>query len=204
MIDNVYWLGHASIKITGSNTIYMDPWKIKNDAEKADIVLITHSHYDHCDPSSVDKIIKDDTIVLAPKDCLTKFNNVDIKSVEPGGTFNIKGVKIEAVPAYNAGKSFHSRSNNWVGYMVTIDGKTIYHAGDSDVIPEMEVLKPDIMLLPVGGTYTMNAKEASVIVNKIMPEIAVPIHYGEVIGSSQDAEDFKKLCDCKVEILEAI
>lgn len=202
MLENIHWLGHASVKITGSKTIYIDPWKLKENREPADIILITHSHYDHCEPRDIDKITQKNTLVIAPSDCINKFSGQNTKSVKPGDTLTIEGVVVKVVPAYNVGKSFHPKNNNWVGYLVTIDGKTIYHPGDTDVIPEMESLKTDIALFPIGGTYTMDAKEAADIINKIQPTIAIPIHYGDIVGSAKDAKRFKELCACKVEILE--
>lgn len=199
MPENIHWLGHAAVKITGSKTIYIDPWKLKK-AVPADIVLVTHDHYDHCSPEDIEKIRKKDTVVLSPKDSAGKLK---AKGVKPGDTVTIEEVGIKAVPAYNLNKQFHPKGNNWVGYLVTMDGRTIYHPGDTDAIPEMEGLKPDIAFFPVGGTYTMTAEEAANIASKMQPGIAVPIHYGDIVGSKRDAERFKGLCRCKVEIMEA-
>lgn len=198
MLENIHWLGHASIKITGTKTIYIDPWKLKKPTP-ADIVLITHDHYDHCSEDDISKITKKDTVIVAPKDCAGRLK---AKAVKPQDTVTIDGVTIKAVPAYNIGKQFHPRSNNWVGYLVTIDGKTIYHPGDTDAIVEMEGLKPDIAFFPVGGTYTMDAEDAAGIANKMQPGVAIPMHYGDIVGSKKDAQRFKELCKCNVEILE--
>lgn len=199
MPKDVHWLGHASIKITGSKTIYIDPWKLKKPVP-ADIILVTHDHYDHCSPNDIEKIRGEKTVVVSPMDSAVKLKS---KVVKPGDIINIDGITIKAVPAYNTNKQFHPKSNNWVGYLVTIDGRTIYHTGDTDAIPEMEGLKPNIAFFPVSGTYTMTAKEAADIANKLQPDVAVPMHYGDIIGSRKDAEKFKELCKCKVSIMEA-
>lgn len=199
MPEGIQWLGHASVVITGSKTIYIDPWKL-GKSSPADIILITHDHYDHCSPDDIAKITKKDTVIVAPKDCASRLK---AKAVKPGDTVTINGVTIKAVPAYNIGKQFHPRGNNWVGYLVTMDGRTIYHPGDTDAIPEMEGLKPDIAFFPIGGTYTMDAKEAAGVANKMQPGLAIPMHYGDIVGSKKDAERFKELCRCKVEIMEA-
>lgn len=199
MIENIHWLGHASVKITGSKTVYIDPWKLKK-AVPADIILVTHDHYDHYSPEDINKIRGKDTVVISPQDVSAK---IKAKVIRPGDSLNVDGVVIKAVPAYNTNKEFHPKSNNWVGYLVTIDGRTVYHTGDSDAISEMEKLKPDIAFFPVGGTYTMTAEEAASAANKMQPGIAVPMHYGDIVGSRKDAERFKQFCKCKAEILEA-
>jgi len=203
MAENLTWLGHASFKINSSDgkIIYIDPWQLKGDIEKADIVLITHSHYDHCSVEDIEKIRKDDTIIFASRDCKGKIR-WDMKILEPNKKIEEKGITIETVPAYNIYKSFHPKTNLWLGYIVTVDGKRIYHAGDTDLIPEMDKIKADVMLVPVGGNYTMNAEEAAKAVNKIYPKLAIPMHFGNVVGSTKDAERFRTLCNVPVEILE--
>ncbi len=204
MVENIEWLGHASFKLSGEKIIYIDPWKIAA-GEKADIVLVTHEHYDHCSPEDIAKIAKEDTVIVAVADCQSKILKLDreIKLVEPGSRINVKGIDIEAVPAYNTNKQFHPKANQWVGYIVTIGGKRVYHAGDTDFIPEMAQLKNiDIALLPIGGTYTMDAEEAARAANTIKPKLAVPMHVGDIIGTKADIEKFKRLCQVKCEVLE--
>lgn len=204
MIENIKWLGHASFRLTGEKTVYIDPWKIKG-GDKADIILITHEHYDHCSPEDVAKITKNDTVIVAVADCQSKLLKLDreIRLVEPGKKLNIRGVLVEAVPAYNINKRFHPKDNQWVGYVVTINGKRIYHAGDTDLIPEMSQLKGiDVALLPVGGTYTMNADEAAKAAEIIRPKVAVPMHVGDIVGTKKDIERFKSLSKVPVEVLK--
>jgi L-ascorbate metabolism protein UlaG (beta-lactamase superfamily) len=199
----IYWLGHASFKIKNNLVIYIDPYLIPENTEKADLILITHEHYDHCAVENVRKLVKEDTVIVAPKDCISKFADLVIKGVTPNQMLEVKGVRIETIPAYNLKKSFHTKNSNWVGYILTICGTRIYHAGDTDFIPEMRNLSNiDIALVPVGGNYTMNAEEAAEAVNSFNPKIAIPIHYGEIIGSRSDAGRFKELTKCEVKILE--
>jgi L-ascorbate metabolism protein UlaG (beta-lactamase superfamily) len=186
---NIEWLGHASFKIRGSKLIYTDPYKIR-DTEKADIILITHEHFDHLSPDDIQKIRGPKTMVIAPADCVAKIGGT-VKAIKPGQAINIDEVVIEAVPSYNIGKNFHPKQKNWVGYVIEMSGKRIYQAGDTDVIPEMDNIKADIALLPIGGTYTMTAEEAALACEKIKPTYAIPMHYGSIVGSKQDAERFK-------------
>jgi len=199
------WLGHASFKITNKRVIYIDPYNVPSE-EKADIILITHSHYDHCSIEDVKGIVKDGTIIIIPPDCQSKLSGIqgiNVYLAKPGKKIEAFGIIIEAVPAYNINKNFHEKSNEWVGYIINTDGKRIYHAGDTDFIPEMKEIKEiDIALLPVGGTYTMDASEAAKATNTIKPKVAVPMHYGSIVGSEKDAKRFKELCNVEVEIME--
>lgn len=197
----ICWLGHASFRFLGSKIVYTDPYELKSSEPKADIILVTHDHFDHCVLEDVAKIIKPTTVVVAPADCIKKLHPLKFQSLRPGESTTIEGVKIEAVPAYNMNKNFHPKSNNWVGYVFTLDGQRIYQAGDTDLIPEMKNIKADIVLMPVGGTYTMTAEEAANAVNQINPKLAIPMHWGKIVGTSADAEKFKKLCKCEVQIL---
>ncbi|MCD6463905.1 MBL fold metallo-hydrolase [Candidatus Woesearchaeota archaeon] len=194
-LQRVEWLGHASFFIKGEPSIMLDPFKISRQV-KADIVLITHEHFDHCSVEDLEKVVTTETIIVCPPDCQSKLARVNVKEVlpiSPGKTVSVKGVTIRAVPAYNTNKPFHPKENEWVGYVLTIDGVTIYHAGDTDLIPEMKELQNiDIAMLPVSGTYVMNAQEAAEAVKIIKPKIAIPMHYGSIVGSLQDAEKFKQ------------
>jgi L-ascorbate metabolism protein UlaG (beta-lactamase superfamily) len=199
--ENIHWLGQSSVRISGEKVVYIDPWKIRKP-EKADVVLVTHAHFDHLSPEDIDRVRGPETVVIAPPDCAEKLGK-GARSILPGDTISVEGVTVEAVPAYNTNKDFHPPSNRWVGYVVTVGGKRIYHAGDTDFIPEMRNLRDiDVALLPVGGTYTMTAREAAEAANTVEPRVAVPFHYGAVVGSKSDAEKFKELCRVPAEILE--
>ncbi|MEM5790604.1 MAG: MBL fold metallo-hydrolase [Candidatus Aenigmatarchaeota archaeon] len=199
----IEWLGHASFKISNKLKIYIDPYVLPNKPEKADLIFVTHEHYDHCAVENIKKIAKEDTEVMITEDCLAKLKNFKTFPVIPEKSYEIKGIKFETIPAYNLNKTFHTKASNWVGYVIEVEGVRIYHTGDTDFIPEMKSLKNiDIALMPVGGTYTMNAEEAANAINSFKPKIAIPMHYGEIVGSKKDAERFKELVkEAKVVIL---
>ncbi len=200
---NINWLGHSGFNI--ENKIVIDPFKIVVPI-KVDIVLITHSHYDHCSIEDLQKVIKEDTTIIAPPDCTSKLSRIDkgnIKIIAPDQTIEIQGIKIQAVRAYNIDREFHPRQNDWCGYIITINNKTIYHAGDTDLIPEMNDIQVDIALLPVGGTYTMNAKEAAQAAKKVKAKYVIPMHYTKgIAGSKEDAEKLKELLPDEVIIMD--
>ncbi len=199
--ERIQWLGHASFRIDGSKaTIYIDPWKLKG-SKPADIICITHSHFDHLSPEDVEKIRKPSTVIIGPADCEAGFGPA-FKEIAPGKSLTVGDVTIEAVPAYNTDKEFHPKKNKWVGYVVTVDGVRVYHSGDSDVIPEMAEVKPDVALLPVGGTYTMTASQAAEAVKKINPKVAVAMHCGDIVGSLGDRETFASAAGVPVVILD--
>jgi L-ascorbate metabolism protein UlaG (beta-lactamase superfamily) len=204
MVENIFWLGHSSVKIGGEKVVYIDPWKLKGE-EKADLILISHSHYDHLSPEDVKKIRKPETVILTTTDSAAKLSG-DVRALRPGDVVDVGGIAVEAVPAYNTirmrspGVPFHPKEERWIGFIITLGGKRIYYAGDSDVVPEMKAVKADIVIVPVGGTYTMNAQEAAELVNLIQPETAIPVHWGDIVGSVKDAEQFKTLCRVPVEI----
>jgi L-ascorbate metabolism protein UlaG (beta-lactamase superfamily) len=201
MIDYITWYGHATMKLKGEKVVYIDPYEMKQKTyEPADIVLVTHDHYDHCSPGDIAKVAKANTVIIAPASCKKKLKG-NVKIIAAGETMTEQGVQIEAVPAYNLGKMFHQKSAGGLGYIVTLKGKRIYQAGDTDFIPEMKQIKADVAILPVGGTYTMTAEEAAEAANTIHPEIAIPMHFGSIVGSASDAETFKRLADVPVEIL---
>ncbi|MCD6408566.1 MBL fold metallo-hydrolase [bacterium] len=202
MVENIKWLGHASLLIEKEGkVIYVDPWKIKEE-KKADLILITHPHYDHCSNEDVKKILKEETVIVAPSDALKEVDGKNKKAIRPGEGIDFEWVKIEGVAAYNLNKSFHPKANNWVGFIIRFPESSIYIAGDTDFVPEMKQVKANIVILPVGGTYTMDAEEAARAVNTIKPEIAIPIHYGDIVGSQKDAEKFASLVkEAEVKIL---
>lgn len=199
--EKIKWLGHASFRIEGSKSIvYIDPWKLKGSVP-ADVVCITHSHYDHLSGEDIEKVRKRSTVIVGPADCKGGFGPA-FKTVAPGDQVTAGDVSIEAVPAYNTDKDFHPKKKGWVGYVVTVDGVRVYHVGDSDVIPEMSGVKADVALVPVGGTYTMTVKQAAEAVSKINPKVAVPMHCGDIVGTLGDRETFKASCKTAVVILD--
>lgn len=203
MIEHIHWLGHDTFRIAGEKIIYTDPFKIRKE-DTADIILITHDHYDHCSPEDVRKIQGPQTVIVAPDDCAKKLSGT-IKTVKPGARITVEGIEIEAVPSYNTNKTFHPKENGWVGYIFTVSGKRIYLAGDTDHIPEMKTFRADIALLPVSGTYVMTADEAAEAALDIKPGVAVPMHFGAIVGSDEDANKFADRLKgkIKVEILQA-
>ena len=201
-LNQIHWLGHASVLIAGRRTIYIDPYRIQFAGEVGDMILITHDHTDHCSPEDVKWLRKGETVIVTPPSCANQFKG-DVRAVKPGDSLTIKGVTIEVVPAYNIDKPSHPREAGGVGYIVTtVEGIRIYHAGDTDWIPEMAQIKADVALLPVGGTYTMDAAEAAQAANQIKPKLAIPIHWGTLVGSRQDADKFRQLANVQVKILK--
>jgi L-ascorbate metabolism protein UlaG (beta-lactamase superfamily) len=193
-VDNIHWYGQSAFRIEdGQKQIYIDPWKLPaSKLPKADIIFITHAHFDHFSQDDINQIKKEGTIIVAPKDVASGLEG-NVKTIAPNQSLEVEGVKVSTIPAYNLKKNFHPKGNNWVGYILTLSsGETIYHAGDTDFIPEMKSLKVDVAMLPCGGTYTMNAKEAAEAANTFKPKIAIPMHFGDVVGGDGDAQTFKK------------
>jgi L-ascorbate metabolism protein UlaG (beta-lactamase superfamily) len=198
MLDNIEVLYHSSIKINKEKTIYIDPFKIDKNYNDADIIFITHDHYDHYSEEDIDKVINENTTIIIPEELLTKLlrkgiNKNAIITVKPNEKYMVQEIKFGTVPAYNTNKTFHPKENDWIGYIITLDGIRYYIAGDTDITEENRKVKCDVAFVPVGGTYTMDFKEAAQLINEIQPKIAVPIHYGSIVGTEQDATDFIKL-----------
>ncbi|MEW5803360.1 MAG: MBL fold metallo-hydrolase [bacterium] len=206
LIEKIHWLCQSAVKIdTDGQVIYFDPYRIKK-SDKADIILISHKHDDHLSVGDISKIAHKNTVFIAPEDCvqdLAKVKKSKIIPMEPGMKTNVNGILIEAVPAYNIVKTkFHPKENKWMGYTLTIHGVKIYHAGDTERIPEMKDFTCDIAMVPLGQTYTMNdVKEAANAVIDTQAKIAIPIHYGLYEGKADDAVEFKKLLKDKVNVI---
>jgi L-ascorbate metabolism protein UlaG (beta-lactamase superfamily) len=199
----LHWFGHASFRVRHEETvIYIDPWKLAEEPHDASVVLVSHSHYDHYSPPDVAKVSTDRTQLLAPADVIRQAGSG--QAITPGSTVTVGPVKVTAVPAYNPNKQFHPKDNQWVGLVVEVGSKRIYYAGDTDLTEEMKVLRDiDVALLPVGGTYTMGAQEAAEAARQIKPGLAIPYHWGDIVGQRADADTFAQLCQCEVRIVNA-
>ena len=193
-VDHIHWLGHATFRIDdGAAVLYVDPWKLPAGAPQADVILITHAHYDHYSPEDIAKIEKPTTVFVAPADVASKLARTHVVTATPGGSYQAGPVKVEAVAAYNIDKDFHPKANGWVGYIVTLStGQRVYHTGDSDVTPEMKEVRADVALMPCGGTYTMTAAEVAAAANACRPGILIPMHWGDIVGSRDDADAVAK------------
>lgn len=200
---NININAHSSIKIMSDNVIYFDPFQIEKETHDADVIFITHSHYDHYSLEDINKVNKKDTIYIVPKSMSDDIDLENVIFVDPNEEYDVFEYHFKAIRAYNKDKEFHPFNNNWLGYLVNVESKIIYVAGDSEMTKDNENIKCDIALIPVGGKYTMDYKEASKLVNKIKPELAIPTHYGSIVGSKDDGLRFKELVDenIKVEIL---
>ncbi|MCR4903225.1 MAG: MBL fold metallo-hydrolase [Butyrivibrio sp.] len=210
MIDNIEVLTHSSIKIKcKQGIIYIDPYRVKDEPHDADYVLITHDHYDHFSIEDIRKVIKDTTIMVVPVRMEDDAGELapDVKSivtVKPGIFKEVNGLELETIPAYNTVKPFHPRRAEWVGYILRIDGKRIYIAGDTGLTKEAKKVNCDIALVPVGGTYTMDTRRAAELINIIRPEYAIPTHYGCIVGREKDGQTFAKLVKPPVKVVEKI
>jgi L-ascorbate metabolism protein UlaG (beta-lactamase superfamily) len=208
-MDKLDWLGHDSFRITGSKTIYVDPWKLRGDPPPADIILVTHEHFDHLSKADIAKLSTPATVVVGPAEVTSQIKG-DTITVTPGDMITVQGVVVSAVPAYNVSKfrspgvPYHAVADGKVGYVVEMDGRRIYHAGDTDAIPEMAQIEADVALIPVSGTFVMTAEEAAEACRTLRAKVAVPMHYGSIVGSRSDAQRFKELCSLPVEILEPV
>ena len=206
MTENIRVLTHSSIRIqSGDTVLYVDPYKVSGRPQDADYVFITHDHFDHFSPEDIEKVSCDKTVLVVPEKMRDKvLQEADetrgIIPVKPDAPYDINGFSFETVPAYNRLKPFHPKTAGWVGYIFCLDGKRIYVAGDTDATPDAKKVQCDVALVPVGGTYTMNASQAAELVNTIRPAAAIPTHYGSVAGSAADAESFREKVDPTVHV----
>ncbi len=205
MIDSFNVICHSAIRIVADNkTIYIDPFGIEDESKDADYICITHSHYDHFSPDDILKVKNDNTIILITEDIYVDALKIGFKEnkiviVEPNQKYKINDLMIETVRAYNIDKAFHPKENGWVGYIINLECERIYISGDTDIIPEILNIKCDLAFVPVGGTYTMDYAQAAKLINTIKPTIVVPTHYGKIVGTREDAKNFKCLLDSDIE-----
>jgi L-ascorbate metabolism protein UlaG (beta-lactamase superfamily) len=200
IFKNLQWLGHDAFLLRGAGkVIYFDPFQLAPGLPPADIICISHVHHDHCSPADLLTIQQPSTLIVSGTQVATKLGG-KVLTLSPGQRTEVDGISIEAVPAYNTNKEFHPRSNGWLGFILTVDGVRVYHAGDTDYIPEMNDIRADIALLPVSGTYVMTAEEAARAALAIAPKIAVPMHYGAIVGTTDDADRFAEALAGRVRV----
>ncbi len=196
MTENIEVFTQSSIRIKdGDRAIYTDPFQMTAEPRDADYILITHDHHDHFSPEDIGRVANSKTLLVVPEKMEKTAQKVSglvrrIVTVKPSVCREIEGLELETVPAYNSLKLFHPKSAGWVGYILRIGGKRVYIAGDTDATGEAKAVRCDIALIPVGGTYTMDAKEAARLVEAIRPDVAIPTHYGSIVGKASDGETF--------------
>lgn len=199
VIKKIHWLGHDTILLDGSKVVCFDPYQV-GSTRLADIILITHEHFDHCSPEDLAKVRKEDAVIVTDAISAKKVTG-DVRVVAPEERLQVKGVRIEVWRAYNTNKDFHPKKAGMLSFVVTLDGVRYYHAGDTDFIPEMKELHADVAFLPVSGTYVMTAEEAARAARVIKPKLAIPIHYGSIVGSEEDARIFKKSLEGEIPVV---
>ena len=207
IIDNIEVFKQNHIRInSGGKEIHFDPFRTDNAPGNADFIFITHDHSDHFSPGDIERTACGNTVLIVPEKMLSKAAAVEsfvgkIAAVRPGETYDIDGLEFETLPAYNIGKPFHPKNAGWVGYVLKTGGGRIYVAGDTDATEEAKAVRCDIALIPIGGTFTMNPKQAAELVNEIKPGIAVPVHYGSIVGKEKDGSEFEKRVDKDVKVV---
>ncbi len=207
-MDNITINTQSSIRIDGSLTVYIDPYNRSEKTADADVVLITHSHYDHYDVESIKNVLGPDALIICPEsmldDVLSLGLKADVTTLTVGPVFRKEGISVEGVPAYNVKKKFHPKKKGWLGYIITMDGVRYYAAGDTDALDELKDIRCDVAFVPVGGKYTMTAEEAADLVNSIAPEYAVPIHYGSIVGKKTDADTFAEAVNEGITVVKKV
>ena len=204
MLKNVKVLYHASIVLY--DNIYIDPYKIENETHNGKYLFITHSHYDHFSIEDIEKVRNEDTIFFVTPDCKEKLLEIGVDekrivTVAPDEMYRFNKIEVQVIPAYNVNKEYHKKEYGWVGYLIKINGVTYYITGDTDVNEDIQNIKCDVLFVPIGGTYTMDYKEAADYTNSIKPKYVIPIHYGTIVGKKEDGIEFAKLLDTKIECL---
>lgn len=203
-VKQIDWLGHASFRLRGEKTVYIDPWKLQSEPHDADLVLVTHSHYDHLSAEDIAKVSHEETIVVGPASDKEELAGLKAELMQPGDRNTFAGINLQAVRAYNIDKKFHPREKDWLGYVIDFEGVRVYHTGDTDLIDEMNGLACDIALLPVSGTYVMTADEAVDAARRTGAKLAVPMHWGDIVGGRDDAEKLLKSAPCQVVIKDIV
>ena len=188
----IHWLGHASFRLDdGEHVIYIDPWKLPPKSPPAHLILITHPHYDHLSRPDLERVSTPETVIVATPDCVDGLSRTFLRA-SPGQELSAKLWMIRAVPAYTIASSFHPKPKNWVGYTIRLgNGSVVYHSGDTDLTPEVKAVRADVALLVCGGTYTMNGVDAGEAANHIGPQLVIPMHWGDIVGSRKDAQDVR-------------
>jgi L-ascorbate metabolism protein UlaG (beta-lactamase superfamily) len=201
ILEGVSHLNHASIKFERGSVVYVDPYQIDGEPHDADMVFCTHDHFDHLSMDDIKKVMNENSILVVPVKNAKKFKKFPVKEVvgvEPSMDYEAGGVKFKTVRAYNLDKKFHPKKKNWVGFVIYLEGTGYYISGDTDYIPEMDDVEADVAFLPVSGTYVCTAEEAARAANSIKPKVAVPIHFGSVVGTAQDADLFIEKLDSSI------
>ena len=203
-MENIKLLGHSGVKLLGNKIIYIDPYKLGTKYNDADYIFITHNHYDHYSPEDILKVKNESSVIIITPDLKEDvlalgFSENNIVTVTPENSYELNDIKFFTTYSYNKEKAFHPKSNNWVGYIISMNNMSYYIAGDTDYTDDLKSVKCDIALVPVGGTYTMDYKDAANLVNEIRPKVAIPIHYGSIVGTRDDAEKFSELLDSEIE-----
>ena len=206
MIDAITVNAQSSIRIAADKIVYFDPFKITDAKNDADVIFITHEHFDHFSPEDIGKVASEKTVFAVPASMVQTVAGSGISKdkiipLDPGDKKEVCGIPVEAVPSYNLSKKFHTKSSGWLGYIVTLGGKRIYVAGDMDATPEAKAVSCDIAMIPIGGTYTMDFREAAEYINELKPKTVIPTHYGSVVGDPSDGESFKKLVGDSSEVV---
>ena len=209
LLSNIRVNAHSSIRIEAAGkVIYLDPFRLEEEVHDADLIFVTHDHYDHFSPEDIGKTVKPQTVFVMPKSTREAAGAVieghPVVTAEPGENGIADGIFFEAVPAYNPRKLFHPKKNGWVGYVLTLEGLRVYFAGDTDATAEAAAVRCDIALLPIGGKYTMDAREAAALAEQLRPKAVIPVHYGSIVGKADDFRTFTEALDPTIRVVKKI